>query len=245
MPGWKKRQRGPRQHILSGRGSRITDPGYRRAPAAEEPDRARAPIHDEPDGRSRGGRSPKRCLMPPNPSPLRARDLAFKARFTRGSVLRHVLVMTGTGTVGTLSIFVVDLLSLIYVSRLGATELKAAVGFATQVMVYPIAINIGVTIAITAAVSRALGGDHRARARRIAASGLLIAGLLSAARGGGVLARFADGCSRCSAHRARRARSRPGSSTSPCPATCRSPSAWRCPACCGRWATRGGPCMSR
>ncbi len=109
-----------------------------------------------------------------------SKDLAFKARFTRGSVLRHVLVMTGTGAVGTLSIFVVDLLSLIYVSRLGATQLKAAVGFATQVMVYPIAINIGITIAITAAVSRALGGDHRARARRIAASGLLITALLSA-----------------------------------------------------------------
>ncbi len=108
-------------------------------------------------------------------------------RFTRGSVLRHVLVMTATGTVGTLSIFAVDLLSLVYVSRLGSTELKAAAGFATQVLVYPVAINIGLTIAVTAAVSRALGGGHRARARRIAASGLLISALVSALVAGAAL----------------------------------------------------------
>ena len=107
-------------------------------------------------------------------------DARSRARFTSGSVLRHVLVMTLTGAIGTLSIFAVDLLSLIYVSRLGSTELKAAAGFATQVLVYPVAVNIGLTIAVTAAVSRALGAGHRARARRIAASGLLIAGLLSA-----------------------------------------------------------------
>ncbi len=94
-------------------------------------------------------------------------------------MLRHVLVMTATGTVGTLSIFAVDLLSLVYVSHLGSTELKAAAGFATQVLVYPVAINIGLTIAVTAAVSKALGADHRARAKRIAASGLLISGALS------------------------------------------------------------------
>ena len=125
--------------------------------------------------------------LEPRPGPAapgpRARpaDAGFRARFTRGSVLRHVVVMTATGAVGTLSIFVVDLLSLIYVSRLGSTELKAAAGFATQVLVYPVAVNIGLAIAVTAAVSRALGADHRARARRITASGLLIAALISAA----------------------------------------------------------------
>lgn len=104
-----------------------------------------------------------------------------EGKFTRGSILRHTLVMTATGTVGTLSIFAVDLLSLVYVSRLGRTELKAAVGFATQVLVYPIAINIGLTIAITAAVSRALGAKHLPRARHIAASGLAASAVISAA----------------------------------------------------------------
>ena len=103
-----------------------------------------------------------------------------EARFTRGSILRHTLVMTATGTVGTLSIFAVDLLSLVYVSRLGRIELKAAVGFATQVLVYPIAVNIGLAIAITAAVSRALGAKHVPRARHIAASGLAASAVVSA-----------------------------------------------------------------
>ena len=97
--------------------------------------------------------------------------------------MRHTLVMTGTGAVGTLSIFAVDLLSLLYVSWLGRTDLKAAVGFATQVMLYPIAINIGITIAITAAVSRALGAGDRPRGRRLATSGLIHAGVI-----GGVVA---------------------------------------------------------
>ncbi len=79
-----------------------------------------------------------------------------QGKFTQGSILRHTVVMTATGAVGTLSIFVVDLLSLLYVSWLGRTELKAAVGFATQVSMFPVAVNIGLSIAVTAAVSRAL-----------------------------------------------------------------------------------------
>ena len=101
-------------------------------------------------------------------------------KFVQGSVLRHTLVMTSTGAVGALSIFVVDLLSLLYVSWLGGTQLKAAVGFATQVLLYPISINIGLTIAVTAVVARALGRDDRPAARRLAASGLVLSAIVSA-----------------------------------------------------------------
>lgn len=103
----------------------------------------------------------------------------FHAVFTRGSIFRHVLVMTGTGTVGVLAIFVVDLLSLLYVSRLQQTDLTAAVGYATQVLFYPVSINIGLTIAVTALMARALGAGERERARRLAASGLAHATLIS------------------------------------------------------------------
>ena len=105
-------------------------------------------------------------------------------KFTQGSILRHTLVMTCTGAVGALSIFVVDLLSLLYVSWLGRTDLKAAVGFATQVLLYPVSINIGLAIAVTAVVSRALGRGDRPTARRLAASGLLHTALISAAVAG-------------------------------------------------------------
>ena len=50
-----------------------------------------------------------------------------RAVFTEGSLLRHVAVMTATGSIGLMAIFFVDLLSLFYVSRLGDQSLKAAV----------------------------------------------------------------------------------------------------------------------
>src|SRR6202042_322921 len=95
-----------------------------------------------------------------------------RAVFTEGSTLRHVAVMTATGTIGLMAIFVVDLLSLFYVSRLGDQALKAAGGYASQVLFLSVAINIGLTIAISATTARALGAGDRPKAQRMAASGL-------------------------------------------------------------------------
>ncbi len=101
--------------------------------------------------------------------------------FTVGSTLRHVLVMTATGSVGLVAVFFVDFLTLLYVSRLGDTHLTAAVGYASQLMFLIISVNIGISIAIGARVSQALGAGNRPRARRIAASGLCYAALVSGA----------------------------------------------------------------
>jgi putative MATE family efflux protein len=107
------------------------------------------------------------------------------AVFTEGSTMRHVLVMTGAASVGLVSIFVVDLLSLLYVSRLGDPNLTAAVGFATQVLFFSVSLNIGLSIAIGALVSRAIGAGERPIARRLAGSGLvhvfIVSGLVSCA----------------------------------------------------------------
>jgi putative MATE family efflux protein len=97
-----------------------------------------------------------------------------RAIFTEGSTMRHVAIMTATGSIGLMAIFFVDLLSLFYVSRLGDQALKAAVGYSSQVLFLAMSINIGLTIAVTATVSRALGAGDRATARRLAASGLAI-----------------------------------------------------------------------
>jgi len=93
--------------------------------------------------------------------------------------MRHVAVMTATGSVGLMAIFVVDLLSLFYVSRLGDQTYKAAVGYSSQVLFLAMAINIGLTIAISATVSRALGEGDRAKARRLAASGLTLCAIVA------------------------------------------------------------------
>ncbi|WP_375466005.1 MATE family efflux transporter [uncultured Methylobacterium sp.] len=107
-----------------------------------------------------------------------------EGRFVTGSILRHVVVMSATGSVGLMAVFVVDLLSLLYVSKLGDTNLTAAVGFAAIVQFFAIAINIGLMIAGGALVSRAVGSGERAGARRIATSatihGIAAAALLVA-----------------------------------------------------------------
>jgi putative MATE family efflux protein len=99
--------------------------------------------------------------------------------FTQGSLMRHVAVMTATGSIGLIAIFAVDVLSLFWVSRLGVDSYKAAIGYASQLSFILMSVNIGLTIAISAAVSRALGAGDRPRARRMAASGLLLTGLAS------------------------------------------------------------------
>ncbi|GJE19250.1 MATE family efflux transporter [Methylobacterium marchantiae] len=103
-------------------------------------------------------------------------------QFVTGSILRHVVVMSGTGSIGLMAIFVVDLLSLIYVSKLGDPKLTAAVGFATIVQFFAIAINIGLMIAAGALVSRSIGAGDDAGARRLATSasihGIIVSGIL-------------------------------------------------------------------
>jgi putative MATE family efflux protein len=88
--------------------------------------------------------------------------------------MRHVAVMTATGSIGLIAIFAVDFLSLFWVSRLGDQSYKAAVGYSSQLSFLLMSINIGFTIAISATVSRALGAGDRSRARRLAASGLIV-----------------------------------------------------------------------
>ena len=95
--------------------------------------------------------------------------------------MRHVAVMTGTGAIGLMAVFVVDLLSLFWVSKLGHQAFKAAVGYAGLVTFFMMSINIGLTIASSATASRALGAGDRPRARRLAASALTITAVLSAA----------------------------------------------------------------
>jgi putative MATE family efflux protein len=100
--------------------------------------------------------------------------------FTVGSIMRHVLVMSSTGAIGLMAIFAVDLLSLLYISWLGDVNLTAAVGFAATVLFFPISINVGLMIGVSATVSRAIGERDRERARRLAGSTLAITTIAAA-----------------------------------------------------------------
>ncbi|MFL4986950.1 MAG: MATE family efflux transporter [Microvirga sp.] len=95
--------------------------------------------------------------------------------------MRHVVVMTGTGSVGLVAVFAVDLLSLLYISWLGKPALTAGVGLATIVLFFAVSINVGLMIAVGALVSRALGAGQPGNARRLAGSACAHAVLAGAA----------------------------------------------------------------
>lgn len=95
--------------------------------------------------------------------------------FTVGSTMRHVAVMTATGSLGLVAIFIVDFLNLFYIAMLGQEELAAAIGYAGTLLFFLISVGIGFTIAAAALVSRALGAGDRPRARRLAGSSLALA----------------------------------------------------------------------
>ena len=95
--------------------------------------------------------------------------------------MRHVVVMTGTGSVGLVAVFLVDLLSLLYISWLGKPALTAGVGLATIVLFFAVSINVGLMIAVGALVSRALGAGQPGNARRLAGSACAHAVLAGAA----------------------------------------------------------------
>jgi putative MATE family efflux protein len=105
---------------------------------------------------------------------------AASARFVTGSTLRHVVVMAATGSVGLMAVFLVDLLSLLYVARLGDPRLTAAVGFASILQFFVLSIGIGLMIAVGAMVSKALGAGDRSGARRVAGSALALGALACA-----------------------------------------------------------------
>lgn len=100
-----------------------------------------------------------------------------KARFTTGSTMRHVVVMTATASVGLVAIFIVDAFNLFYISLLGVQELAAAIGFASTLMFFTLSVSIGFTIATSALVSRALGRGEREAAARLGGASMVFMGL--------------------------------------------------------------------
>ena len=103
------------------------------------------------------------------------------ATFVTGSTLRHVIVMTGTGSIGLVAIFAVDALNLFYISLLGIQELAAAIGFAATLLFFTISLAIGLTIACGALVARALGRGDRDEAAEMGGASMLFMGLVTGA----------------------------------------------------------------
>ena len=82
------------------------------------------------------------------------------ARFTRASIPRHVTVMAGSSAVSLFAVFLVDILTLVYVSMLHQPVLLAAVGIAKVLIFFNGALANGLIIAASSVLSERIG--HRA-----------------------------------------------------------------------------------
>ena len=102
-------------------------------------------------------------------SPAQEQPL-HKPRFCEGSILRHVLVMSGTGAIGLLAVFIVDFLNLFYISLLGNASFTAAIGFTGVIGFLQLSVCIGMSIGIVVVIARLIGSQNFAVARRIATS---------------------------------------------------------------------------
>ena len=101
-------------------------------------------------------------------------------RFVTGSILRHILVMTGTGALGLMAIFIGDLANIFFLGRLGDVEVVAAVGYAAAIQFFSISVGIGLAIATASLVAPAIGARDMATARRLAASAHVFAAVFTA-----------------------------------------------------------------
>jgi putative MATE family efflux protein len=88
-------------------------------------------------------------------------------KFVTGSILRHILVMTGAGAAGLMAIFAGDLANIYFLSLGGDESVVAAVGYASSILFFSTSIGIGLSIAAMALVAPAIGAGLRARARRL------------------------------------------------------------------------------
>ncbi len=105
--------------------------------------------------------------------------------FVTGSLLRHILVMTGTGAFGLVAIFIGELANLIFLAQLGDEGIIAALGYGSSIVFFTISIGIGLSIATTALVAPAIGARDRITARRLATHCLLTTAIVSAVAGVG------------------------------------------------------------
>src|SRR5262245_14859025 len=97
-------------------------------------------------------------------------------RFVTGSIARHILVMTGTGAVGLMAIFVSDFATIFFLGLLGDLQVLAAAGYAGAITFFLISAGIGMSIAVTSLVSPALGARDLARARRLSTHAAVFTG---------------------------------------------------------------------
>lgn len=93
----------------------------------------------------------------------------MQAKFTQGSIFKHITVMTSTATIGLLSLFIVDLVDMYWLSLLGEIELAAAIGYAGSILFFTLSLCIGLSIGCAALVSHSVGSGDIDNTRQLVA----------------------------------------------------------------------------
>lgn len=100
-----------------------------------------------------------------------------KGKFVSGNIFHHILVMSSTNAIGLTALFLVDLADLFFISLLGETELAAAVGYAGTIAFFTTSISIGLSISMSALVSKAIGQQNKDKAQRLVIN-ILVTGFM-------------------------------------------------------------------
>lgn len=98
-----------------------------------------------------------------------------QGRFLTGSTMGHVVRMTLTGAMGITFVFLVDAANLFWVSQLGDPRLVAGIGFAFAIQFFSVSAGIGLMVAATALIARAIGAGDRDLAQKSATSAATMA----------------------------------------------------------------------
>jgi len=97
-----------------------------------------------------------------------------QAKFVEGNLMRHITVMSLTASVGLMAVFSVDLINLVFIAMLGEEAITAAIGYAGVLLFFTTSFGIGLAIAVSAMVARALGARDPVMAREKATNGLVL-----------------------------------------------------------------------
>ena len=91
----------------------------------------------------------------------------MQAKFTQGSIFKHICGMTFASTAGLVSLFFVDLADMYWLSLLGEIELAAAIGYAGSILFFTLSLSIGLSIGCSALVSQSIGNGNILRTRQL------------------------------------------------------------------------------
>ncbi len=101
------------------------------------------------------------------------------AVFTRGSVFKHLLIMTAVNTLSLLALVISDLIDMYCLSLLGNQELAAAIGFAGTLMFFLVSTGLGLQVALAVLVARAEGAGNRDEAKRVGSHSMYVSVVFS------------------------------------------------------------------